>query len=357
MKYLVSNPVETIESPRVLQSVHGHGFDQPRDLLGDRRQSSAIGNIDRMRQVLRLRHASPRTEEAYVAWVRRFIIFHGKRHPAGLGPREIEAFLTDLAAARRVAASTQNQALSALVFLYRHVLEMDFPELDVFVRARRPIRLPAVLTRDEVRRVLTELDGTPRLVAQILYGSGLRLLECLELRVKDVDFERRALTLRRTKGGRDRTVPLAEVLVAPLGEHLERVRAVWESDLAQGFGAVVLPDALASKFPHAERSWAWQWVFPASRRYVDRGVATERRHHLHETVVQRALQRAVARAGITKRATCHTLRHSFATHLLARGHDIRTIQELLGHRNVQTTMIYTHVVNRGGAGVRSPLDL
>jgi integron integrase len=310
-----------------------------------------------MRQGLRLRRASPRTEEAYVAWARRFILFHGKRHPSELGPREIEAFLTHLAAERRVSASTQNQALCGLVFLYRSVLGMDFPELETFVRARKPLHLPEVLTRDEVRRVLTELDGVPGLVARLLYGSGLRLLECLELRVKDVDFERRALTMRRPKGGRDRTVPLAEVLLAPLAEHLASVRALWESDPGAGFGAVVLPDALVRKFPNAARSWAWQWVFPASRRYVDRTARTERRHHLHETVVQRAVQRAVARAGIAKRATCHTLRHSFATHLLERGQDIRTIQELLGHRNVQTTMIYTHVLNRGGAGVRSPLDL
>jgi len=310
-----------------------------------------------MGHALRLRHASPRTEQAYVAWARRFILFHGKRHPSELGPQEIGRFLTDLAVERRVSASTQNQALSALVFLYRHVLGMDFPELEGLVRARRPLHLPEVLTRDEVRRVLAELGGVPGLAARLLYGSGLRLLECLELRVKDVDFERRALTLRRPKGGRDRTVPLADVLQAPLEEHFAQVRALWESDLADGFGAVALPDALARKHPNAARSWTWQWVFPASRRYVDRAARTQRRHHLHETVVQRAVHGAVARAGIGKHASCHTLRHSFATHLLARGQDIRTIQELLGHRNVQTTMIYTHVLNRGGVGVRSPLDL
>jgi integron integrase len=310
-----------------------------------------------MGQALRVRRASPRTEEAYVAWARRFILFHGKRHPSELGPREIEGFLTDLAVERRVSASTQNQALCALVFLYRHVLGLDFPELDHFVRAHEPQHLPEVLTRDEVQRVLAGLDGVPALVARLLYGSGLRLLECLELRVKDVDFARRALVMRRPKGGRDRSVPLAEVLLAPLAEHLEGVRALWESDLADGFGSVALPDALARKLPSAARSWAWQWVFPASRRFVDRAACTERRHHLHETVVQRAVQRAVERSGIGKRATCHTLRHSFATHLLERGQDIRTIQELLGHRNVQTTMIYTHVLNRGGAAVRSPLDV
>jgi integron integrase len=309
-----------------------------------------------MRAALRLRHASPRTERAYVGWAKRFILFHGKRHPAELGPPAIEAFLSDLATERLVAAATQNQALNALVFLYRHVLGMDFPELDAFVRARRPRRLPVVLTREEVQRVLAELDGTLGLIARLLYGSGLRLLECLTLRVKDVDFERHAVVLREAKGRRDRGVPLADSLVDPLRAHLERVRALWESDLRAGFGAVALPDALARKLPRADRTWAWQWVFPASRRYVDRTCGTERRHHLHETVAQRAVARAVARSGIAKRASCHTLRHSFATHLLERGYDIRTLQELLGHRSVQTTMIYTHVLRRAGAGVRSPLD-
>ncbi len=312
--------------------------------------------LDRVRQELRLRHYSPRTEEAYVGWIRRFVVFHRKRHPREMGAPEITGFLSDLATEKRVAESTQNQALNALVFLYRCVLGMDFPELQSLVRARKPHRLPVVLTPDEVRRVLAEFEGTPGLVARLLYGSGLRLLECLALRVKDVDFERLEIVVREAKGRRDRVAPLPATCAAPLRDHLDRVRRLHERDLSAGFGAVALPSALSRKFPNAARAWAWQWVFPATRRYEDRETRTERRHHLHESVVQRAMADAVRRAGLAKRATCHTLRHSFATHLLAAGYDIRTVQELLGHRNVQTTMIYTHVLNRGGRGVRSPLD-
>lgn len=312
--------------------------------------------LDRVRQELRLRHYSARTEAAYVHWIRRFVLFHGKRHPAGLGAPEIVAFLSDLACERRVAAATQNQALNALVFLYREVLQQALPDLEGVVRAQRPRRLPVVLDRDEVRALLAQLEGEHRLVASLLYGAGLRLLEALTLRVKDVDLAAREIRVRRGKGGRDRVVPLPDAVRERLRAQLAHARVVHEADLAAGFGAVALPNALARKYPGAARELGWQWVFPASRRYRDEAAGCERRHHLHETAVQRAVKRAVRAAGIAKPASCHTLRHSFATHLLAAGYDIRTVQELLGHRNVETTMVYTHVLNRGGRGVRSPLD-
>jgi integron integrase len=312
--------------------------------------------LDQVRAQIRLRHYSPRTEKAYVHWIRRFILFHGKRHPLTLGGREVAAFLTHLATAARVSASTQNQALNALVFLYEQVLHRDADAFGDFVRAQKPRHLPVVLSPTEVRAVLAELEGVPRLVASLLYGSGLRLLECLELRVKDVDFAQREIRLRQGKGRKDRVTPLPEACAAPLREHLVRVRALFEVDLREGFVGVALPAALARKYPNAAREWGWQWVFPATRRYVDRTAGGERRHHLHETAVQRAVKRAVRTAGLAKPAGCHTLRHSFATHLLAGGYDIRTVQELLGHRDVKTTMVYTHVLNRGGRGVRSPLD-
>ncbi|RIL05182.1 MAG: integron integrase [Proteobacteria bacterium] len=310
-----------------------------------------------VRAALRLRHASPRTEESYLHWLRRFVVFHGGRHPARLGPDAIVAFLNHLALEAGVAASTQNQALNALVFVVRHALGLEMPELDALVRARRPRRLPVVLTAEEVRLVLAQLEGMPRLVASLLYGSGLRLLEALSLRVKDLDFASREIRLRDGKGRKDRVVPLPESLAPALREHLAtRVLRLHERDLADGFGETPLPDALARKYPNAAREWGWQWVFPASCRFVDAATGRERRHHFHETAVQRAVRRAVLAAGIAKPASCHTLRHSFATHLLARGYDIRTVQELLGHRDVKTTMIYTHVLNRGGLGVQSPLD-
>jgi integron integrase len=312
--------------------------------------------LDRVRSELRLRHYSLRTEEAYVHWVRRYVVFHGRRHPEALGEAEIAAFLSHLACAERVAAATQNQALCALVFLYRVVLRRPVGELSGLVRAQRARRVPVVLTRDEVRAVLARLDGECGLVARILYGAGLRLLECLRLRVKDLDFPTREIRVQQAKGRRGRVAPLPEACVAPLREQLARARDVHEADLRAGFGAVALPDALARKLPRAPFEWGWQWVFPASRRHVDAGAALERRHHLHETVVQRAMARAVRGAGLSKPASCHTLRHSFATHLLAAGYDIRTVQELLGHASVRTTMVYTHVLNRGGRGVRSPLD-
>jgi integron integrase len=310
-----------------------------------------------LRANLRLRHFSPRTEEAYVAWVRRFVRFHGLRHPGELGEREVVSFLTHLAVERRVAASTQAQALAALCFLYRDVLDRPLQGLGSIPRPRGPVRLPVVLTAEEVRRVLTGLGGTAGMVGGLLYGSGLRLMEGLTLLVKDVDLERGELRIRRAKGAKDRVTVLARTARDPLRDHLERVRQVHARDLAEGTGWVELPGALGRKYPSAGRSWPWQWVFPARRRYVDRETGQVRRHHLHESAVQRAMAEAVRASGIGKRATCHTLRHSFATHLLEAGYDIRTVQELLGHRDVSTTMIYTHVLNRGGMGVESPADL
>ena len=312
--------------------------------------------LDQVRGQLRLRHYSPRTEAAYVQWIRRFILFHGKKHPLTLGTRHVAVFLTHLATQEGVSASTQNQALNALMFLYSQVLNRDLEAMGGFVRAHKPRRLPVVLSPGEVRAVLERLEGSSRLVASLLYGSGLRLLECLELRVKDVDFEQKEIRLRQGKGRKDRVTPLPESCVPKLQEHLGRVRALFETDLREGYGGVLLPDALARKYPNAGREWGWQWLFPAGRRYRDAAAGVERRYHIHETAIQRAMKRAVSAAGLAKPAGCHTLRHSFATHLLASGYDIRTVQELLGHRDVKTTQIYTHVLNRGGRGVRSPLD-
>jgi integron integrase len=312
--------------------------------------------LDRVRHALRARHASRRTEKAYVAWSRRYILFHDKRHPAEMGAPEVSKFLTSLAVDGNVAASTQNQALSALLFLYRHVLEQDLPWLDGVVRARRPAHLPVVLTRDEVRLVVQALHGPPRLMALLLYGAGLRLLECAQLRVKDVDFGANQIVVRAGKGSKDRVSMLPAAAKADLARHLEVVKEQHAADLRHGAGWVELPWALSRKYPNAGREWGWQWVFPATRLYVDRATGQRRRHHLHESVLQRAMKAAVLRAGIAKHATSHSFRHSFATHLLEDGHDIRTVQELLGYHDVSTTMIYTHVLNRGPAGVRSPAD-
>jgi integron integrase len=313
--------------------------------------------LDRLRSAMRLRRMSPRTEKAYSGWVRRYIGFHGMRHPEVMGAAEITAYLTYLAETRRVSASTQNQALCALVFLYSVVLEVPIEQLHGLVRARRPARLPAVLSREETAALLRAMDGVPRLMASLLYGSGLRLKECCTLRVKDVDLAGGELRVRDGKGRKDRVTMLPDALREPLREHLAAVRAQHQRDVREGRGTVELPDALASKLPGASRDWPWQWVFPATRTYRDRVTGEIRRHHLHETVLQRAVRDAALRARLARRVTCHALRHSFATHLLAAGYDIRTIQELLGHRDVSTTMIYTHVLNRGGRGVRSPLDL
>ena len=312
--------------------------------------------LDRVRAAIRSRHYSPRTEEAYVAWIKRYIFFHAKRHPSDMGAEEVTRFLSALALDGHVAASTQNQALSALLFLYQEVLQQDLPWLDGIVRARRPIRLPVVLTREEVHAILSRLRGTPRLMATLLYGAGLRLLECAELLVKDVDFGLNHIVVRNGKGQKDRVTVLPAALKPDLARHLEDVRDQHQRDLEKGAGWVELPGALERKYPNAGREWGWHWVFPATSMYVHRESGNRRRHHLHESVVQRAVREAVRRAGIAKPATPHTFRHSFATHLLEDGYDIRTVQELLGHKDVSTTMIYTHVLNRGPAAVRSPAD-
>ncbi len=312
--------------------------------------------LDRVRSALRARHYSRRTEKAYVDWIRRFILFHGKRHPTDMGADEVTRFLSHLAVAGRVSASTQNQALAAILFLYGCVLEQKLPWLDDIVRAKRPVRLPIVLTREEVRALLAELSQPERLIAALLYGAGLRLLECLQLRVKDLDFARRQITVRSGKGNKDRATVLPSSLAAELRGHLDAGRRAHDDDKVHGGGWVLLPDALAAKFPNAGCEWIWQYVFPATRRFIERRTGRLHRHHLHESAVQKAVKIAALKAGLTKRVTCHTLRHSFATHLLEAGYDIRTVQELLGHADVSTTMIYTHVLNRGPAGVQSPAD-
>lgn len=312
--------------------------------------------LDVVRARLRVKHYSMRTEQAYVAWVRRFILFHDKRHPRDMGAAEVEAFLTDLAVHRHVSAGTQNQALAALLFLYREVLSIDLPWMESIVRARRPRRLPVVLSRDEIKRLLTCMDGKAWLMAALLYGTGMRLMECLRLRVKDVDFERGEITVREGKGAKDRRVPLPQRLHQTLKHQIERARVQHELDLAEGYGAAVLPKALARKYRSAEREFCWQFVFPSDRRSTDLRSGRVARHHLDESVLQRAVKAARHRAGIRKPATCHTLRHSFATHLIEDGHDIRTVQELLGHKDVRTTQIYTHVLQRHASGVLSPLD-
>ena len=312
--------------------------------------------LDRVRAANRLRHGSRSTEKSYVGWIRRFILFHGKRHPAEMGAPEVARFLSSLAVEGKVAASTQNQALSALLFLYRYVLQQDLPWLDDIVRARRPKHLPVVLTRDEVRAVISGMEGAARLMATLLYGSGLRLLECARLRVQDVDFAMNQIVVRDGKGAKDRVTVLPAVAKEPLRQHLSKVKRQHDADLALGAGWVELPWALARKYPNAGREWPWQWVFPATRFYFDQASGQRRRHHLHETVLQRAVLEAARQAHLGKRATPHTFRHSFATHLLEDGRDIRTVQELLGHNDVSTTMIYTHVLNRGPSGVTSPAD-
>ncbi len=310
--------------------------------------------LQTVRYKARARRFSRRTERAYVGWIKRFIRYWGLKHPGELGEAEVAGFLNHLVAVRRVAPSTQMQALCALLFLYEHVLEQPLGRLHGLSWARPRARLPVVLTRAEVRAVLGELQGVPWLVAMLLYGSGLRLSEALRLRVKDVDLERREIRVRDTKGGRPRVTVLPETVVEPLKRHLLKVRQLHRADVGKGV-KVELPGALAGKYPNEGQEWAWRWVFAAARVYVSKG-GRRHRHHVHESLVQRAVKEAVRRSGISKRASCHTFRHSFATHLLEAGYDIRTVQELLGHKDVSTTMLYTHVFNRGGLAVRSPAD-
>ena len=334
-----------------------------RATVGSRSSSGKSKFLDEVRRVLRTQYYSKRTETSYVDWIRRFILFHDKRHPLQMGDREVAAFLSDLAVVGKVAPATQNQALSALLFLYREVLGRDLGWMDgQITRATRPKRLPVVLTQEEVRRVLNELEGSFRLMGHLLYGAGLRLMECVRLRVKDVDFGYGQIIVRDGKGARDRVTMLPTRVVEPLRAHLERVRVIHREDLRTGFGRVWLPDALARKYPAADTEWGWQYVFPSSRRSLDPRAedpverTIERRHHVSEKSLQNAVKAALRRAGLEKPASCHTFRHSFATHLLEKGSDIRTVQELLGHKDVSTTMIYTHVLNKPGLGVKSPLD-
>ena len=312
--------------------------------------------LEEVSRAIEARHYSPKTGQAYTRWIHRFILFHGKRHPKDLGGPEVSKFLSYLATDCQVAASTQNQALSAILFLYKEVLDIELPWLDGITRAKQSVRVPTVLTVGEVERVMDRLRGPSWLVGSVLYGAGLRLMEGLRLRVQDLDFDGREIIVRRGKGRRDRRTMMPKRLMAPLQNHLKIVRRQHSADLKIGAGYVRIPGALSKKYPYANREWGWQWVFPATRHFHDQETGELRRHHLHETVVQRNVKSAAREAGITKRVTSHTLRHSFATHLLEAGYDIRTIQELLGHADLTTTMIYTHVLNRGGRGVRSPLD-
>ena len=312
--------------------------------------------LDKVRYAIRARHLSYRTEEAYLNWIKKFILFHNKRHPVEMREAEVSQFLTYLAVNRRVASSTQNQALSAILFLYRDVLKKELGWLDDVERAKRPARLPVVFTKQEAKKILLRLEGTKWLMGNLLYGSGLRLMECVRLRVKDIDFEYNQIVVRDGKGQRDRVTMLPISLKAPLHRHLEKVKAVHNEDLKAGFGKVYLPFAIERKYRNVASEWGWHYVFPANKRSIDPRTGIERRHHTDQSSLQRAVRAVIRAAGITKHGSCHTFRHSFATHLLEDGYDIRTVQELLGHNDVSTTMIYTHVLNRGGKAVRSPLD-
>ncbi len=313
--------------------------------------------LDQVREKIRLRHYSIRTEQAYVSWIKRYILFHEKRHPNEMGQSDIEAFLSHLAIDRKVSASTQNQAFNALLFLYRHVLEKEIGDNINAVRAKKPKRLPTVMAKDETVKVINALSGVHQLMAKLLYGSGLRLMECARLRVKDMDIDRLQILVREAKGNKDRVTMLPESVVPSLKDHLLHVKQLFENDLKKGYGRVYLPHALERKYPKANRQWGWQYVFPAKSLSVDPRSRVKRRHHIHENSLQKAVKKAADLAGIIKSISCHTFRHSFATHLLEDGYDIRTVQELLGHKNLNTTMIYTHVLNKGVKAVRSPLDV
>jgi integron integrase len=321
------------------------------------RTSSKPKLLDEVRAVARMRHLSLRTEQAYVSWIRRYILFHNKRHPAEMNEAEIREFISDLAVNGKISASTQTVALSALLFLYRDVLKKDLPYVSNIERAQRRKKLPVVFTKAEVHEVLSRLDGVPHLIASLLYGSGLRLMDALRLRVKDIDFERTEIVVREGKGAKDRVTMLPRSIKARLQEHVARVELLHKDDLSQGYGEVYLPYALDRKSSKAAKEWKWQYVFPAGKLSVDRRSGKRRRHHTSEDGFHRALKRAISQASIAKLGSSHTFRHSFATHLLEDGYDIRTVQELLGHKDVRTTMIYTHVLNKGGKGVKSPLDV
>lgn len=313
--------------------------------------------LDQVRGVIRKKHYSIRTEQAYVAWIKRFIIFHGKRHPKDMGEKEISQYISHLATDKQVAASTQNQALNAIVFLYKHVLRIELGDFGPMERSRRPEKLPTVMTKTEVGRVLAAMSDTHGLMAKLLYGCGLRLMECVRLRVKDIEFEQNQLIVRDGKGMKDRSTMLPEQLKPFLSEHLRRVKILHEEDIKRGFGEVHLPFALERKYPNAAKEWGWQYVFPSERISKDPRSGKMRRHHINESGLQRAVRKAARSVGLTKPVSPHTFRHSFATHLLEVGYDIRTVQELLGHKDVSTTMVYTHIINKGGMGVQSPLDM
>jgi len=325
--------------------------DQPKNTIRNKPKL-----LDQVRAAIRTRHYSPRTEESYIYWIKKYIFFHNKQHPAEMRENEINAFLSHLATKEKVAASTQNQALCAIVFLYKHVLKIELGNFGNITWAKKPKKIPVVFTKEEAKAVIDQLKGTNWIIASLLYGSGLRLNECLQLRIQDIDFKYNQITVRNAKGDQDRVTMLPEKVKLPLQEHLKKVKKIHEKDLRDGFGSVYLPYALERKYPNANKAWGWQFVFPATRISTDPRTGIRRRHHLYETVIQKAVKRAIQKAGMTKHASCHTFRHSFATHLLERGHDIRTVQELLGHKHVETTQIYTHVLNKGGLGVKSPVD-
>ncbi|MBN1355998.1 integron integrase [bacterium] len=312
--------------------------------------------LDQVSANLRARHYSRKTEQTYLGWIKKYILFHDKRHPSEMGEKEINKYLTYLALKVKVSASTQTQALSAILFLYRHVLKQEIGNIGDIIRARKSRRLPVVMTKEEVKQVIINLSGEIWIIVSLMYGAGLRLTECLRLRVQDIDFSGNQIMIRSGKGDKDRLTMLLENLKEPLMDHLKKVRQLHQKDIQDGWGDVSLPHSLSRKYPNASRDWQWQYVFPQEHRWTNKQTKEQGRHHIDESIVQKAVRSAVFRSGITKHATCHTFRHSFATHLLASGYDIRTVQELLGHKDVKTTMVYTHVLNRGGRGVQSPLD-